>query len=111
MPLVVLDDRHVLAAAIHARAQVIVTKNLRDFPVKDVAPWGIRVRHPDAFLTELHTRHPDTLGGIMMAIAHAWGSADATPEQVIDSLAIDAPDAADRIRATLHRGSGQESAT
>src|SRR5450759_1201889 len=27
-----LDDRHVLAAAIRARAQIIVTFNLRDFP-------------------------------------------------------------------------------
>ena len=28
------DDRHVLAAAIRARAQVIVTSNLRDFPTE-----------------------------------------------------------------------------
>jgi predicted nucleic acid-binding protein len=26
------DDRHVVAAAIRARAQVIVTANIRDFP-------------------------------------------------------------------------------
>ncbi|NLG21755.1 MAG: PIN domain-containing protein [Actinomycetales bacterium] len=105
------DDRHVLAAAIHAGAHVIVTKNLRDFPANDVAPWGVSVRHPDTFLTELHTRHPDTLRAIMSAIAHAWGSVDATPDQVIDRLAVDAPGAAGRIRASLHRGSGPESAT
>lgn len=29
------DDRHVLAAAITARAQVIVTDNLKDFPGRD----------------------------------------------------------------------------
>ena len=31
------DDRHVLAAAIRARAQVIVTNNLKDFPARQLA--------------------------------------------------------------------------
>ncbi|HEX3922837.1 MAG TPA: PIN domain-containing protein [Streptosporangiaceae bacterium] len=35
------DDRHVLAAAIKAKAQIIVTKNLRDFPPERLAPWDL----------------------------------------------------------------------
>lgn len=46
------DDRHVLAAAIHARASVIVTFNLRDFPDAECSPHGVVARHPDAFLCE-----------------------------------------------------------
>ena len=38
------DDRHVLAAAITARADLIVTKNLKDFPAARLAPFGIRTR-------------------------------------------------------------------
>ena len=30
-----MDDRHVLAAAIHARATLILTLNVRDFPRRD----------------------------------------------------------------------------
>lgn len=45
------DDRHVLAAAIRAGADLIVTFNLNDFPKKDLQPYGIEAQHPDDFLT------------------------------------------------------------
>ena len=35
------DDRHVLAAAITARCDVIVTSNLQDFPEAAVTPHAI----------------------------------------------------------------------
>jgi predicted nucleic acid-binding protein len=44
------DDRHVLAAAIAGRADVIVTYNLRDFPEDTLRPHGIEAMHPDGFL-------------------------------------------------------------
>ena len=43
-------DRHVLAAAIHAGAAVIVTYNLRDFPASELAKFGIEAWHPDEFV-------------------------------------------------------------
>lgn len=47
------NDRHVLAAAIHARADAIVTFNLKDFPNETLAPFGIEAIHPDAFIVTL----------------------------------------------------------
>ncbi len=44
-------DRHVLAAAIRAGADVIVTFNLKDFPENDLKPYGIEAQHPNDFLT------------------------------------------------------------
>jgi PIN domain len=47
------DDRHVLAAAIHAKATVIVTFNLRDFPVSTLEYYGIEAQNPDDFACNL----------------------------------------------------------
>lgn len=47
------DDRHVLAAAIHGQAGMIVTLNLKDFPASALEPHGIRAVHPDDFVLEL----------------------------------------------------------
>ncbi|WP_017905228.1 PIN domain-containing protein [Pseudomonas asplenii] len=47
------DDRHVLAAAIKCSASVIVTFNLKDFPVDALRPFDIEAVHPDDFITDL----------------------------------------------------------
>jgi hypothetical protein len=52
------NDRHVLAAAIHVRADVIVTANLRDFPADVLHPFGITAQHPDEFILHLLDLEP-----------------------------------------------------
>ena len=47
-------DQHVLAAAIHGRADVIVTFNLKDFPEEALSPWGIEAQHPQEYLLTLY---------------------------------------------------------
>jgi predicted nucleic acid-binding protein len=51
-------DWHVLAAAIEADAEVIVTSNLRHFRIEDLAPWKIKAFSPDQFLLELYALNP-----------------------------------------------------
>ena len=48
-----LNDRHVLAAAIRANAQIIVTFNLSDFPAHETAKYDVEIQHPDEFLRHL----------------------------------------------------------
>jgi hypothetical protein len=52
------DDRHVLAAAIAARASRIVTWNLADFPSKVLAPYHVSPQNPDDFLMDLYAAAP-----------------------------------------------------
>jgi len=44
------DDRHVLAAAIKAGADAIVTFNLKDFPSAVLSKYDIEAVHPDEFI-------------------------------------------------------------
>lgn len=55
------DDRHVLAAAIQANADAIVTKNLRHFPTAALAPYGIEAMHPHDFVLALLAEFPEAV--------------------------------------------------
>ncbi len=46
------DDRHVLAAAIRAHAQAVVTFNLKDFPDHVLARYDMEPKHPDEFVLD-----------------------------------------------------------
>ncbi|WP_373270824.1 PIN domain-containing protein [Nostoc sp. T09] len=54
-------DHHVVAAAIIAQANVIVTSNLKHFPKEALAPYGIQALHPDDFLVYLYEQYPDKI--------------------------------------------------
>jgi predicted nucleic acid-binding protein len=63
-------DRHVLAAAVRAGADLIVTLNLRDFPPDATAQYGIQVQSPDAFLLRLYDLEPEIVKRILHAQAY-----------------------------------------
>ena len=54
-------DRHVLAAAVTAKADVIVTNNLKDFRENDLDSWNIKAQSPDDFLSALFDEYPDSI--------------------------------------------------
>jgi predicted nucleic acid-binding protein len=63
-------DRHVLAAAVAAGADFLITRNLRDFAREDCDPWGIEVLTPDAFLMALYRQSPeDVLDTLALQVA------------------------------------------
>lgn len=76
------DDRHVLAAAVRAGAQAIVTFNLRDFPAAALAPYNVDAQHPDDFV--LHTI--DLAAGIVSKVVSEQAGALKNPPQTVAEL-------------------------
>lgn len=51
-------DRHVLAAAIHSKSELILTFNLKDFPSKALKAWQVEVLHPQDYLLAIYSMDP-----------------------------------------------------
>ncbi|SRR5579883_596225 len=94
-------DRHVLAVAIHAHAQTIVTFNLKDFPPEALTPHGIVAEHPDAFLTRLHGAHADILTQTVREQAADLKNPPLSVDDVLDTLTLHVPTTVASLRAAI----------
>lgn len=56
-----LKDRHVLAAAAHAKARTLVTYNLNHFPINSTKPWHVTAVGPSLFLKQLYASDPQSV--------------------------------------------------
>lgn len=56
-----LKDRHVLAAAAHAKARMLVTYNLKHFPMSSTKPWRVTAVGPSLFLKQLYASNPQSV--------------------------------------------------
>lgn len=83
------DDCHVLAAAIRCRADSIVTRNLKDFPARELAPWNVEARHPDDFVMDLVRANRPSVYAAVQQIADSWRSPAGTTDDVLDRLEKD----------------------
>jgi predicted nucleic acid-binding protein len=89
-------DRHVAAAAVRARAQVIVTSNLRDFT--DL-PEGIEAQSPDEFLCSLFDLNPGGMTSVVREQAARFKRPPRTLGELLDGLGKTVPEFADLVRA------------
>jgi hypothetical protein len=80
------DDRHVLAAAIKARAQVIVTDNLKDFPQTKLTPWNVEARSADDFVLDLIDLNQQAVYAQVQRMADARRNPPGTVEDILTSL-------------------------
>jgi len=96
-----IKDRHVVAAAVKAGAQVIITANLKDFtPLPD----GIEAQLPDEFLCNLFDLDPEGFTEILREQAVDLQNPPVTFEELLDRLGRPAPDLIAAVRKYLMTG-------
>lgn len=79
------DDRHVLAAAIKAGAQVIVTAD-KDFTASALEPWNIEAKHPDDFVLDQIGINDRVIWACVQEIVNARKRRPVTVEDVLGEL-------------------------
>lgn len=80
------DDRHVMAAAIRSKANVIVTENSKDFPKDYLKTYDIEVLSADEFLSRLIDIDKDTVQEALVAQIRTLKNPPQTKEQVLATL-------------------------
>lgn len=98
-----VEDRHILAAAVHARAGYIVTANLRDFPAQVLRAHDVIAVSPDVFLAQLYAASGEQMAHIVVAQAKALHSPPRTVAATLDALAVHVPTFAALVRSHLAR--------
>jgi len=80
------DDRHVLAAAIRAGAQVIVTENVADFPAQSLDEYDMEAQTPDVFVLHLIDLSPTAVARVIEEQAAALRQPPLSTSEVLDRL-------------------------
>lgn len=85
------SDRHVLAAFVAGRADVIVTWNLRHFPRRACEPFGIRAQDPDDFLARLCRDAPEAVTEALRTQSRCYTAPPMTLDQILERHALRLP--------------------
>ena len=93
-------DRHVVAAAVHGEAEIILTLNLRHFMPKHLATWGVRALHPQSFLIEIF-RQEQAL--VMRKLEQQAADHGRSLSQLLDILKGTVPDFVAIVSAAISR--------
>lgn len=96
-------DRHVLAAAIVGRADVLVTSNVRDFKPEVCRPFGIEVQDPDTFLKHQFGLIPDSIIAVLEDLSANRKPPMDSPQKILDALDRTAPQFSAMASAYLNR--------
>ncbi len=84
-------DRHVLAVAVASNSQIIVTRNIRDFPEASLNPFDIEAQTPDQFLMHLFDLSPQSVVELLAQQARDLGNPPMSLQELLEELASHAP--------------------
>lgn len=94
-------DRHVLAAAVRANAEVLVTFNLKDFPPECVSAYEVEILHPDEFLLDQLDLYPGVTVSTLRRLSEIYTSPVFTIDDIVTSLGSVVPQFAEAVRQHL----------
>lgn len=94
-------DRHVLAAAVASGAGIIVTDNLRDFPISALSPYRVEAQSADVFLTDLFAADTERMVTIVQEQAQDRLKPPKTTQQILATLAKHAPHFAEQVENAM----------
>lgn len=96
-------DRHVLAAAVRGRADVIVTNNPRHFPVSARNPYDIDAQDADTFLTNQFELTREETVWMLQSWSEDLSNPPLTPDQILDILERSVPGFCTAMRSWMKR--------
>jgi predicted nucleic acid-binding protein len=97
------DDRHVVAAALAAKADAIVTNNLRHFPYESLAPLALDVQGLDGFLLNQWTLDSETVSGVFRELEEDRDRPPRTFDELMAALEGLAPEFVAAVQAEAVR--------
>lgn len=95
------NDRHVLAAAVIAKANIIVTSNLKHFQDRDLAPWQIQAKSPDEFLNELYNLYPEQVIEVLQLQSQSLKKPPMSFIELLELLSREAPRFTSNIKSQI----------
>jgi predicted nucleic acid-binding protein len=94
-------DRHVLAAAVIAKAEIIVTRNIKDFQDQDLNYWNVKAQSPDDFLSDLFEQYPQIMVRTLLKQSQNYKRNPRTFLELVDKLSNQIPEFSQKIRTFL----------
>jgi len=80
------DDRHIVAAARAGHADIIVTRNIKDFPEQALRQFDLEVVDPDCFLLDMLDLFPMAMLEVVQEQANDTKRPPLSVQEVLESL-------------------------
>ncbi|WP_016952734.1 PIN domain-containing protein [Anabaena sp. PCC 7108] len=84
-------DRHVLAAGIVDKGDIVVTQNIKDFQKQVLKPWNIKAQSPDDFLCDISEEYPEIMVQVLLTQSQKYKRTPLTLFQLLDKLSNPIP--------------------
>ena len=94
-------DRHVLATAVVAKADLIVTQNIKHFPDRELECWQVKAISADSFLCDLYTLEPNRVIQVIQRQANGLKKPPMTVADLLNLLDREVPEFVEKVASAF----------